>query len=457
MIKSCFKAYDIRGETPSPISDEFSFNLGRSLACYLNASCIVVGYDVRKTSKSLARSLIEALLKHGVNIINIGLCGTEEVYFATCFYKANGGVMVTASHNPSHHNGFKIVGKNALPIYQERGFKELYNMMRHASYAPFSKKEGRETHIHDKKHYIHHLLSIVPASSFTPMTIVTNAGNGSAGLVIDQLEQHLPLNFIKTQHEPDGTFPYGVPNPLLPHMREKTKQAVLTHKADLAIAWDGDFDRCFFYDHEGKFIHNHYIIGLLSHIILSSSVSPIVTDTRLFYYLNHCIQKHQTSKDTPSLHVLSRSGHSFMKESMRKHNAIYGGEKSGHHYFRDFFYCDSGMLPWLFLISYLSQNHKKLHEIVAKAQYNYPCSEEINIKVSDYQNVKNVLLHHFHTTYHSKDELDGLTLTFKSWRFNIRPSQTENIARLNIESNQINHDITHRIKQIQDLIAPFLL
>jgi phosphomannomutase/phosphoglucomutase len=351
---SCFKAYDIRGRVPDELDEQLSRRIGRAFAELVGRGPVVVGMDVRTSSPALARALAEGLVEGGSDVVDIGVGGTEEVYFHTFDRGAAGGIMVTASHNPIDFNGMKLVREGSRPISGDSGLRELERAAREGRFAA-PPRRGTVRSDHDKSRYIEHLLGYVDRAALKPLKIVADAGNGGAGLVIDALEPYLPFEFVKIHHEPDGTFPNGIPNPLLPENRAATAEAVRTHRADFGIAWDGDFDRCFFFDADGEFIEGYYLVGLLAQAMLEQKPGRrIVHDPRLTW---NTIDLVNAAGGTP---VQSKTGHAFIKERMRVEDAAYGGEMSAHHYFSDFAYCDSGMIPWLLVAERVSRTGRSL-------------------------------------------------------------------------------------------------
>ncbi|MGB9606247.1 MAG: phosphomannomutase, partial [Bryobacteraceae bacterium] len=383
MNLNCFKAYDIRGRVPEELDEEMAWRIGHAYAEEIHPGKVVVGHDARLESPSLALAVMRGLNAGGADVIDIGLCGTEEVYFHT-FHRhsegVGGGIMITASHNPKGYCGMKLVREGARPISGDSGLFAI----RDRAASIFSPPSGRgvvggsrsiSTNT-DKSAYIEHLLGYIDRAALKPLRIVADPGNGTAGLVIRQLMPHLPFEFILIHDEPDGTFPNGVPNPLLPEMRAATSGAVTEHGADFGIAWDGDFDRCFFFDHNGRFIEGYYLVGLLAEVILAKYPgAKIIHDPRLTW--NTINQVRQAG----GIPVQSKTGHAFIKERMRLEDAVYGGEMSAHHYFRDFAYCDSGMIPWLLIAELIGKNGKTLAELVDERMAAYPCSGEINYRV----------------------------------------------------------------------------
>lgn len=423
-----FKAYDIRGRVPEELNEDLARRIGVALAAQLAPGPVVLGHDVRLTSPALQDALAAGLRGTGREVIDIGLCGTEEVYFQTDHLGAAGGVMVTASHNPMDYNGMKLVKENARPISSDTGLFAISDAVA-ADTAPAQPATAGQRSEHDKSAYIQHLLSYVDATKLKPLKLVVNAGNGGAGAVVDLLSPHLPFEFIRICHEPDGSFPNGIPNPLLPENREATAEAVRAHGADFGIAWDGDFDRCFFFDHTGRFIEGYYLVGLLAKAALDRNPGgKIVHDPRLVW---NTVEMVEQAGGVP---VLCKSGHAFIKEKMRAEDAVYGGEMSAHHYFREFAYADSGMIPWLLIAQLISESGRSLADWVEDRMAAYPCSGEINFKVSDAKASVARVMEHFAAQSPALDHTDGISADFGDWRFNLRSSNTEPLLRLNVES-----------------------
>ncbi|MFG6087479.1 phosphomannomutase [Stenotrophomonas indicatrix] len=423
-----FKAYDIRGRVPEELNEDLARRIGVALAAQLAPGPVVLGHDVRLTSPALQDALASGLRGTGREVIDIGLCGTEEVYFQTDHLGAAGGVMVTASHNPMDYNGMKLVKENARPISSDTGLFAISDAVA-ADTAPAAPAKAGQTAEHDKSAYIQHLLSYVDVSKLKPLKLVVNAGNGGAGAIVDLLAPHLPFEFIRICHEPDGNFPNGIPNPLLQENRAATAEAVRQHGADFGIAWDGDFDRCFFFDHSGRFIEGYYLVGLLAKAALDRNPGgKIVHDPRLVW---NTVEMVEQAGGVP---VLCKSGHAFIKEKMRAEDAVYGGEMSAHHYFREFAYADSGMIPWLLIAQLISESGRSLADWVEDRMAAYPCSGEINFKVSDAKASVARVMEHFATQSPALDHTDGISADFGDWRFNLRSSNTEPLLRLNVES-----------------------
>lgn len=428
MTLPAFKAYDIRGRVPDELNEDLARRIGVALAAQLSPGTVVVGHDVRLTSQALQDALSAGLRGAGREVLDIGLCGTEEVYFQVDHLKAAGGVMVTASHNPMDYNGMKLVKEQARPISSDTGLFAISDAVE-ADQAPAAEPSaGLQSHP-DKSAYIAHLLSYIEPKALKPLKLVVNAGNGGAGTIVDLLAPHLPLEFIRICHEPDGSFPNGIPNPLLPENRELTAQAVREHGADFGIAWDGDFDRCFFFDDDGRFIEGYYLVGLLAQAILARQPGgKIVHDPRLTW---NTVEMVEQAGGQP---VLCKSGHAFIKEKMRSENAVYGGEMSAHHYFREFAYADSGMIPWLLIAALVSESGRSLADLVEARMQKFPCSGEINFKVADAKRSVARVMEHFAAQAPALDHTDGISADFGNWRFNLRSSNTEPLLRLNVET-----------------------
>ena len=428
MNLSCFKAYDIRGRVPDELDDALAYRIGRAYAAFLNPDRVVVGHDIRLSSPAMADAVIRGLRDSGVDVCTLCECGTEEVYFAVFDQGLDGGIMVTASHNPKDYNGMKLVREESRPISGDTGLFAIRDLAAAGEFRT-AQRVGQLHELNMRPRYIDHLLSYVDRDVLRPLSIVVNAGNGGAGVIVDLLEHKLPFKFHKLLHKPDGNFPAGVPNPLLPENRELTARAVLEHKADLGLAWDGDFDRCFFFDGSGRFIEGYYLVGLLGEAFARKVPGAgIIHDPRLTW---NTIAAVKAAGGRP---IMSKTGHAFIKERMRLEDAVYGGEMSAHHYFRDFAYCDSGMIPWLLVAEQISRTGKSLAELVDEAMAAYPASGEINRRVKDAGAAIAAVEERFAAQSLRRDETDGLSLEFDRWRFNLRSSNTEPVLRLNVES-----------------------
>lgn len=446
-MPNCFKAYDIRGRVPDELNDEVAYRIGRAFAQILRPTEVVVGRDVRLDSPALAAAVARGLNDGGAAVIDIGLCGTEEVYFQTAHRGVGGGIMVTASHNPMDYNGMKLVREGSRPISGDTGLRDIGALVEAVGFPTIDSSSALRVD-EDKSAYVEHLLSYVDHAVLRPLRIVVNAGNGGAGLVVDQLAPHLPFEFIRIHHVPDGHFPHGIPNPLLPENRAATANAVRAHHADFGIAWDGDFDRCFFFDGDGRFIEGYYLVGLLAAQLLEKHPGGrIVHDPRL------CWNTIDMVKAAGGVPVMSKTGHAFIKERMRNEDAVYGGEMSAHHYFRDFAYCDTGMVPWLLIAERISATGISLAQMVEQRIAAYPCSGEINFKVGDAVGVVRKLHDRYAGEALVEDRTDGLSLEFAMWRFNVRSSNTEPLLRLNVETRADTQLLAIKTAELRELIA----
>ncbi|HKB60707.1 MAG TPA: phosphomannomutase CpsG [Gallionellaceae bacterium] len=448
---SCFKAYDVRGKLGLDLDGDVAYRIGRAYARHLNARRVAVGGDVRLTSEPLKQALARGLMDAGADVIDLGMTGTEEIYFAAFHLDVDGAIEVTASHNPMDYNGMKFVGRGAVPISADSGLNAIRQLAERDDFTP-AERQGTLTRFSILTPYVEHLLGYIALKNLKPLRLVVNAGNGAAGHVIDALEQAfrraaVPVEFIKVHHEPDGRFPNGIPNPLLPENRAATAEAVKQHRGDMGIAWDGDFDRCFLFDEHGDFIEGYYIVGLLAEAFLKKHPGEkIIHDPRLTW---NTIDVVTHAGGQP---IQSKTGHAFIKERMRLENAVYGGEMSAHHYFRDFAYCDSGMIPWLLVAELLSLEGKPLSALVAERVAAFPCSGEINYRVEDAQASIARVLAYFEGESIRRDDTDGISLEFPDWRFNLRMSNTEPLLRLNVESRGDPARVRRQVAVIASLI-----
>ena len=432
---TCFKAYDIRGQLGTELDEEIAYRIGRAYAEFLKPKSIVLGGDIRLTSEALKTALSEGIRDAGADVIDIGMVGTEEVYFATSHLNADGGIEVTASHNPIDYNGMKPIREGSRPISSDTGLLDIKRLAEQNNFAaidPAARGDYKQVSILDA--YLDHLLGYIDNSAITPLKLVMNAGNGAAGHVVDAIEKRfaelkLPIEIVKIFNEPDGTFPNGIPNPILHENRAPTIDAVLEHSADMGIAWDGDFDRCFLVDEKGNFIEGYYIVGLLAEaFLLKNPGAKIVHDPRLTW------NTIEVAKKGGGRAVQSKTGHAFIKERMRAEDAVYGGEMSAHHYFRDFFYCDSGMIPWLLVMELITRSGKPLSALVGEMVEAYPSPGEINRKIADPAAAIERVRAHYQASALAVDDSDGISMEFPQWRFNLRMSNTEPVVRLNLET-----------------------
>jgi len=428
---NCFKAYDVRGRVPEELNEDLAYRIGRAYAAFLAPARVAVGRDIRFSSLPLAEALAAGLNDAGVEVWDLGLCGTEQIYFATSHLGLDGGIMVTASHNPPEYNGMKFVREESRPLSGDSGLKEIEGLAAAGEFPPASGPRGGRRAADCLEAYIAHLLSYIDLQGLTPLKVVVNAGNGCAGPVLDALEPHLPFQLIKIHHVPNPTFPHGVPNPLLPENRQVTAQAVKDHGAAVGLAWDGDFDRCFFFDEQGAFIEGYYLVGFIAAALLAAQPgAAIIHDPRLTWNTMDMV------REALGRPVMSKTGHAFIKARMRLENALYGGEMSGHHYFRDFAYCDSGMIPWLLVLQSMCRRGQPLSALVRERMALYPCSGEINRKLADPDAALRRVEERYRAEAVAVDRTDGLSLEFPAWRFNLRPSNTEPVLRLNVETRQ---------------------
>ncbi|AUU07078.1 phosphomannomutase/phosphoglucomutase [Raoultella planticola] len=451
---SCFKAYDIRGKLGEELNEDIAYRIGRAYGELLKPKKIVLGGDVRLTSESLKLALARGLQDAGADVIDIGLTGTEEIYFATSYLNVDGGIEVTASHNPMDYNGMKLVREQSKPISGDTGLRDIQELAERNTFPTIvSHNKGNYEKLSILDAYISKLLSYIEIKNINkPLKLVINSGNGAAGHVIDEIEKaflqaELPVEFIKIHHQPDGNFPNGIPNPLLPECREDTSNAINLYGADLGIAFDGDFDRCFLFDENGAFIEGYYIVGLLAEAFLEKYPgSRIIHDPRLSWNTIDVVQR------AGGIPVMSKTGHAFIKERMREEDAVYGGEMSAHHYFRDFFYCDSGMIPWLLIIELLCNKNKSLSSLVSERISLYPASGEINSSLDEPEKaIKKVLARYTHDAI-NVDYTDGISVEFSDWRFNLRSSNTEPVVRLNVESRSDQDLMNSKTIEILDLL-----
>ena len=445
---TCFKAYDVRGRVPEELDEDIAYRIGRGYAAFVKPRTVAVGRDIRASSPALTAALIRGLTDSGVDVLDIGVGGTELSYFATFSRKLDGGIMVTASHNPPNYNGMKFVREQALPISADTGLQDIRALAERDEFGPPVAARGKVRSVDVKPEYIEHLLSYVDAKSLAPLKIVVNAGNGGAGPIVDLLEPHLPFRFVKVFHEPDGSFPNGVPNPMIEENRAVTIERLRAERADLGVAWDGDYDRCFLFDELGQFIEGYYIVGLLAQTFLAKSPGErIVHDPRLTWNTLDIVERLRGKA------VQSKSGHAFIKQRMRDVDAVYGGEMSAHHYFRKFSYADSGMVPWLLIAGIMSERKLSLSQLVGERMNAFPASGEINRKVKDAAAVIARVESEYTPRAVAVDRTDGLSVEFDAWRFNLRSSNTEPLLRLNVESRGDPALLRAKTAELLDLLG----
>jgi phosphomannomutase len=445
---TCFKAYDIRGQLGTELDEPIAYRIGRAYAEFLKPSRVCIGGDVRATSPALKAAVTQGLCDAGVDVVDLGLIGTEEVYFATHHYNFDGGIMITASHNPIDYNGMKMVRQASRPISNDTGLQEIRRLAE-ANVWPAAAKRGQVSTLDHTTDYISHLMHYLETAK--PLKLVVNAGNGAACDTVNRIEEAfnqrgIPIEFVKLFNTPDPTFPNGIPNPILVEQQAVTGEAVVAHQADLGIAWDGDFDRCFFWDHTGRFIEGYYVVGLLAEaFLIKEPGARIVHDTRLVWNTQNICAAFAGQA------VASRTGHAYIKEVMAQQDAIYGGEMSAHHYFRDFSYCDSGMIPWLLVVDLISRKNTTLAELVSAQMLQFPSPGEINSVVADADQAIQRVYDYYAPDALAEDHLDGISLEFEQWRFNLRQSNTEPVVRLNLETRgdpELMHTKTAEILEL---------
>ena len=449
---TCFKTYDIRGKIGENLDADIVYRIARAFAKVLQAKKVVIARDSRESSFGLSESLVEGLMHEGVDVLDIGLAGTEEMYFATSNYSCDGGIIVTASHNPKNYNGLKMVKSRSRPLDIESEFLEIKKLAEAQDFG--KKKSGARVSLESdsREAYVNKVISFIDIDKMPPLKMVINCGNGTAGPTFDAIARKLiemqpSFQFIRVFHDVDSSFPNGVPNPLLEENRSSTAEKVVAVSADIGVAFDGDFDRCFLFDESGTFIPGEYIVGLLASTFLKKEPqSIIVHDTRVIWNTADLVKKNN------GVPMQSKTGHAFMKQKMREVNAIYGGEISAHHYFRDFFYCDSGMIPWLMIVELMGIDNSKLSTLINERKKLYPSSGEINLKLNEPTNAILKVEKFFEGKYIEKDKTDGVSLSFKNWRMNIRKSNTEPLVRLNIESKSDPSLVEQKVELVKDII-----
>ena len=443
---SSFKAYDIRGQLPHEINSEIAYRVGNATAEYLSAKKMIIGRDIRASSKELSESMASGLMDAGVDVIDIGECGTENVYYAAGELKSCGGVMVTASHNPSDYNGFKIVSENAKPISSETGLLDIRKIAE-SDKRLISELRGNLEQRDLNQSYVKKVLSFIDPDSLSKLKVVMNPGNGGAGVYAEYISKNIPIEIIKLNFDPDSSFPNGIPNPMIEENRASTSQAIIDNKADLGIAWDGDFDRCFFFDEKGNFIEGYYLVGLLAKsFLIKNRNERVIYDPRLTWNTIDVVERYDGDA------IQCQSGHSFIKKSMRDNDAVYGGEMSAHHYFRDFYYCDSGMIPWLLILEMISKEKMPLSQMIQKYRERYPVSGEINLKVNNTKTIIDSIKEYYLDDALGVDETDGVGMEFEKWRFNLRASNTEPLIRLNVESYNNESLMNEKTRELVDRI-----
>jgi len=447
---SCFNASDIRGVVGDNLTPDIAWQIGKAFGEWMKPGTVVMGRDNRLSGERLQHALTAGLCSAGVSVLDLGMTGTEEVYFATSALNAGAGIQVTASHNPANYNGMKIVLRGSLPFGNENGLGHLAQQA--VLYTPPAVFSGHASPCCQRDSYIHHILSFISPDKLKKLTIVVNAGNGMAGQTVDAIERCLSdmgaqATLIKLNHLPDGRFPKGPPNPLLPENRHETAHAVRINRAHLGVAFDGDFDRCFLFDENGDAVENYYLTGLLAECFLNKHPgATIVHDPRLIWETESAVNR------AGGKTVCARAGHAYIKNAMRRHNAVYGGESSGHHYFRDFFFCDSGMIPWLLLWELMSVTGEPLSALIRARREAFPCPDELNFRITSVPQVLEAVYHHYCSQAREVDRFDGLSMSFSHWRFNLRASDTEPLLRLNLETRVDKRLLAEKTAELSGLI-----
>lgn len=452
MTLTCFKAYDIRGQLGVDLDEKIAWRIGRAFARALPAGRVVVGRDCRASSEELLAATVDGLIAEGVEVLDLGLCGTEEMYFATTHFGADGGIEVTASHNPIDYNGMKMVKAGSAPIGSDTGLAAIRALAEAGDIGAGRPGGSVRPATGARQAYVDRVMSFIDLGALRPLTILVNAGNGAAGPTFDAIEaalaeQGAPLRFVKMHHDPDGSFPNGIPNPLLPENQPVTAEAVVAAGADMGVAWDGDFDRCFLFDHHGNFIPGEYIVGLLAEVFLAKEPgATIAHDPRVVWNTQDVVAR------SGGRAWQTRTGHAFLKQALRDSGAVYGGEMSAHHYFRDFMCCDSGMIPWLLVAELISRKGQSLSGLMADRMARFPSSGEINFRLADPKAAVAAVLEALQPEASSRDDTDGVSLAFADWRFNLRSSNTEPLLRLNVEAKGDPGLVTANVERISALI-----
>ncbi len=448
---TCFKAYDIRGQLGNELNDAIALRVGRAFAEVQQARRVVIGRDPRASSVALAAAATEGLMQAGCEVLDLGLCGTEEMYFAVAHLGADGGIEVTASHNPMNYNGMKMVRRGSAPLDAANGLAAIKALAESGNFADV--RLGTRVDRPDvRADYVRCVLGFVDVGALRPLKVVVNAGNGAAGPTFDAIAAELaargaPIEFVRMYHTPDGSFPNGIPNPLLPENQPVTARAVVEAGADLGVAWDGDFDRCFLFDHRGDFVAGEYVVGLLAQVFLAKEPGArIIHDPRVIWNTMDVVAQ------AGGVAVAAPTGHAFLKQKMRDVGAVYGGEMSAHHYFRDFMSCDSGMIPWLVVLELLGRSGQSLADLLAARRSAFPSSGEINFRVADVRATVTRIEAAFAPRAQRREEVDGLSLEFGDWRFNLRASNTEPLLRLNVESRGRVDLVQRGVAEISALI-----
>ncbi|MDD5693373.1 MAG: phosphomannomutase/phosphoglucomutase [Patescibacteria group bacterium] len=426
MNEEIFKAYDVRGVYPSEIDERAVGYISKAYVAVVKPKKVVIGRDVRTSGQSLLEATKQALTEAGTDVVDIGVITTDMLYFAVAHYGFDGGIGITASHNPSEYNGLKMVRSEARPVSMDSGLAEIRDL---AAKNDFKKAErvGKIEELDILDGYIKKLLTFVDKELITNKKIVANPNFGAAGKAVERLASELNFEIVKLNFEENGKFPKGRPDPLLAENRKETTELIKKVGADFGVAWDADADRCFFFDETGAFVDGYYEAALLSQIVLDKYPGgKIIHDPRLIWATQDLV------KEAGGIPLINKVGHSFIKERMRREEAVFGGENSGHFYFKDFYYCDNGMIPFLLMLQKLCETGKQMSELVNPLRQNYPVSGEINFTVTDSQKELDEIKEKYNDAM--IDTIDGISVTYPDWRFNVRISNTEPLLRLNVEA-----------------------
>ena len=445
MRLAAFKAYDVRGRLGVELNADIVRRIARAFAEVTGARRVVLGRDCRLSSEGLAAAVVQGL--GGAEVLDLGLCGTEEVYFATSHLRADGGIVVTASHNPMDYNGLKMVGRGSVPL-SEAEFQAIRDL---AERGKFRAVPGGSVVPMPKVRagYVARVLGFVDVARLRPLTVLVNCGNGTAGPTFDALAAGLaPLRFVRMFHDPDGRFPNGIPNPMLAENQPVTAAGVVAAGADLGVAFDGDFDRCFLFDATGAFVPGEYVVALLAEAFLAKEPGAVVIhDPRVVWNTRDVVAR------AGGRAVMARTGHVFVKRAMHATGAVYGGEMSAHHYFRDFMGCDSGMIPWLLVVELMGRTGLPLADLVAGMRARFPSSGEINLTVPDVAAAVARVEAALAGAALVRDDTDGLSLEFAEWRLNLRASNTEPLLRLNVEARGDAGLVAAGVAQVRALVS----
>jgi phosphomannomutase len=425
-----FKAYDIRGVYPDEVNEDAARAIGAAFVVYLKARRIAVGRDMRLSSPSLANAFIDGATSHGADVVDYGMIPTDTLYYAVARDRHDGGVQITASHNPKQYNGMKLVRAEAFPLSGDAGIGDIRDMIAQDRLPPAAATRGAVTSGTIVEAYVNHVMSFIDTRIVRPFNVVLDAGSGMGGLIAPKLFDRLPCRTTRLCFDIDGRFPRHEANPLIEENRRDITERVLAEKADIGIAWDGDADRCFFIDGSGEFVPGDFVTALLAEaFLLKHPGATIIYDLRASHAVKDTVEKYGGKA------LMNRVGHAFFKRRMRETNAIFGGEVTGHYYFRDNFYADNGFIPALLMLELMSKKAQSLHELLAPLRAKYFISGEINTKLPHMEAVPSKL-REIAARYSDgrQYELDGISVEYPDWHFNVRPSNTEPLLRLNLEA-----------------------